>query len=757
MLVALHRLTGEDRYRIAAEKSARWLAVRVDSTGKIQMAPHDRAAPILLESVRFGDIYYLMEALMFVAAWTDDPALLATMDGAFDRWIAGSAGLLSQTHNGYWWPTGDLWTASKMAGIPALLCERLRRPAPAALDEMVRHQLSWLDDDRLSRHIGVRASMASVSGDYALVATGFAGLSAAAGLRYLPEGAAVAPPVDEWRSLRPARGFTVPELADTAYLSPGNRRRKLPVHFDNAGKGSFVPKTVRIGAQWRAPGYAWFDGNVRDGFVEGEPNLLWASYTEGDDATMVVAVDPPDSLYTITVGLGDPGHARGPMDVVANDSLVATAIVTAIGEHRDITFRARAKAGRLAVRLRAASCAGFSITDMNIEGPSPSWLGFLFAPAAPIPYLVPESSSLPPATPEMTRRLLRRMAGFLVDQQPNGGGWSSWGLWYQTAFAVRGILSAGIVLSEPSWREAAFTVIDRFAAEQHASGSWSAGYSGADSCLTPETPDTSSTNLADVGSMALVLSLAAPEASAERRERWLTAARRYADAIILPEQLADGAFPNRKWMGRDYRGPYSVATATQCSNLMVLGSVTQDVRYTMAAERAAAWLSGTILEDGRVALHPHDSPNQKILDSTKFGDLFYIIEALVWTRDLTRDTRLRQRCQAAIDRWLTGTKGIKSHALGGYWWPPMDLWASSKMAGVPWILAREPNRGGKPIIDNWLDRSIGWLSDPDRAHLIGVGAHPSSNKGDYSLTATGFAAMGLASALDPGVLRPAAR
>jgi len=392
-----------------------------------------------------------------------------------------------------------------------------------------------------------------------------------------------------------------------------------------------------------------------------------------------------------------------------------------------------------------------------VEGPAPSWLGFLFAPVPPMPTIVPESSSLPPATADTTRALLRRLAGYLMDHQPRGGGWSSWGLWYQSAFAVRGILSAGIVLDEPLWREAAFTVIDRFAAEQHDSGGWSASYFGPDSCRVHIARDTSSTNLADVGAMALVLSLAAPEASEERGKRWLEAARGYADRVILPEQLPDGAFPNRKWMGKDYLGPYSVATATQCSNLMVLGAVTDDARYTTAAEKAAAWLATTILEDGRVALYPHDSPNQKILDSTRFGDVFYIIEALVWTRDLTHDTPLRLTCQAAINRWLTGSSGIKRMALHGYWWAPMDLWASSKMAGVPWILARDPRRGGQPIIDNWLDRAIGWLADPTRAQLIGVGAHPSSARGEYGLTATGFAAMGLASALNPAVLRPAAR
>ncbi|HEX7880189.1 MAG TPA: hypothetical protein VF720_12315 [Candidatus Eisenbacteria bacterium] len=561
---------------------------------------------------------------------------------------------------------------------------------------------------------------------------------------------------DTLLSLRPASGCAVPELPETAYVSPPNRRRLLPIVFDNAGEGPLAPRSVRIGAQSRAPGYAWFDGVVRDRLVSSETDPLFADLAVGHDATMVVAVDPPDSLYTVGVGLGDPLLPRGPVDVVANDSLVAAGVSTTPGERRVLRFRVPARHGRIAVRFIARSCHGFGVSDLAIEGPSPSWLGQIFPPVAPVPDAVPPTTLLPAATPDTTRAILRRLGTFLVAHKPQGGGWSSWGLWYQTAFAVRGVLSAGLVLDEPAWREAAFATIDRFVAEQSPAGTWSAGYVGADTCAGEAPPDTSSTNLADVGSMVLVLSLAAPDASPERREAWLAAARRYSDQVVLPEQLPDGAFPNRRWMGKDFLHPYTVATATQCSQLMTLGAVTGEARYTAAAEKAAAWLTAGILPDGRVSLYPHDSANQKILESIRFGDAFYLVEALVTVRDLTRDVKLKDACRKSVERWLTGPEGIKSKSLRGYWWAPMDMWTSSKMAGVPWILARDPRRGGQPIIDNWLDRSIGWLADPMRAQLIGIGAHPASTRGEYALTATGFAAMGVAAALDPAVLKPGA-
>jgi len=184
-LVVLHQITGDDRYRTAAGVAAKWLARQVRDDGRIAFAPHDRATTQLVGSTRFGDIYYMMEALMFVAGWTTDDALRREVDLAFDRWVEGPVGLRVLARNGYWWPMGDLWTDSKLAGVPALLCERLRRPAPESLREMVHRQLSWLDDDRLSRRIGVRASPAAMSGEYGLVATGFAGLSAAAGLKFV--------------------------------------------------------------------------------------------------------------------------------------------------------------------------------------------------------------------------------------------------------------------------------------------------------------------------------------------------------------------------------------------------------------------------------------------------------------------------------------------------------------------------------------------------------------------------------------------
>jgi hypothetical protein len=568
-----------------------------------------------------------------------------------------------------------------------------------------------------------------------------------------PAAAATLP--DSLRSLRPSCGCAVPELPDTSRIAEANRRRLLPILFDHAGEGPLAPKAVRIGAQTRAPGYAWFDGVVRDRLVDGVADPLFADLAEGHDATMVVAVHPPDSLYTVTVGLGDPARPRGPVDVVANDSLVATGITTPPGERRELTFTVPARHGRVAVRFIARSCDGFAVSDLRLNGPSPSWLGQLFPAVPPVPDAVPPTTMLPAATPDTTRALLRRLGTFLMSEKPRGGGWSGWGLWYQTAFAVRGALSAGIVLDEPAWREAAFETIDRFVAEQSPSGAWSASYIGEDRCAGQAPPDTFSTNLADVGAMVLVLPLASTAAAPERREAYLAAARRYADNVVLPEQLPDGAFPNRKWMGQDYRHPYTVATATQCSQLMALGAVTGDARYTKAAERAAEWLTNEILPDGALSIHPHDSPNTRLLGSTKFGDAYYLVEALVWTRDLTRDTALRERCRRAVSRWLEAPAGIRAHALKGYWWPPMDLWAASKMAGVPWILAVDPRRGSYPLIDNWLDRSIGWLSDPMRAQLIGVGTHPASVRGEYALTATGFAAMGVAAALDPTVLRPA--
>ena len=82
---------------------------------------------------------------------------------------------------------------------------------------------------------------------------------------WLPFAGAADP--DTLLSLRPPSGCTVPELPDTAYVSPGNRRRLLPILFDNAGEGPLAPKSVRMGAQSRAPGYAWFDGVVNWDFA----------------------------------------------------------------------------------------------------------------------------------------------------------------------------------------------------------------------------------------------------------------------------------------------------------------------------------------------------------------------------------------------------------------------------------------------------------------------------------------------------------
>ncbi|TPW17361.1 MAG: hypothetical protein FD129_412, partial [bacterium] len=133
---------------------------------------------------------------------------------------------------------------------------------------------------------------------------------------------------------------------------------------------------------------------------------------------------------------------------------------------------------------------------------------------------------------------LRRDAEFLMTERLSDGRFSSQGAWYQNSFPVRTLLAGHELLGVPAWREAALELLDEFVAGQLPNGNWHASYADVKHC-PKSPPDTSSANLADVGSMTLAVALAATQVEEPRRSRYRAALVRYADSISLPNQLAE--------------------------------------------------------------------------------------------------------------------------------------------------------------------------------------------------------------------------
>jgi hypothetical protein len=261
-----------------------------------------------------------------------------------------------------------------------------------------------------------------------------------------------------------------------------------------------------------------------------------------------------------------------------------------------------------------------------------------------------------------------------------------------------------------------------------------------------------SRNLADVGSFALCLPLASAFLTGEDRRRLLETARDYADTIVLPAQLPSGAFPNGRFEGVDYAHPYSVATAVQASQLAGLYLATGEEHYRRAAIRAGLFLAEAVEADGSVRFFPHDKPESQFLPADRLGELFYVIEGILWAHRVA-DPATRDGLAAALDRYFRGS------SLSGLWSDPPawlrtgDVWERSKRAGVLYLLeGYAAIRGESEDLRRLTLQVFGALEEPALAKQSGVGADAGTALERYSMAATGFAGLGVTGLLAPASL-----
>ncbi|TPW17048.1 MAG: hypothetical protein FD129_525 [bacterium] len=546
--------------------------------------------------------------------------------------------------------------------------------------------------------------------------------------------------------------YSIPHVLEPEESLPDGRARLAM--FDFGPDEQPAGRRIAFGTRSRNVSFGWMDGMVRQITRSiGISGPYLCDFVEGEDARFVIAVEPPDAVYQVALTLGDPDSARGPIDVLANGEVVLDDVVTEKGKAIEGVFEARAEDGWLSFRLRGEGCQAWATPGAAIHGPPGARLGNLF-PLTETRGLVPPPDSLTILARSDAPRVLRQFCEFLFRWAPKDGGFSYAGSWYQNAYPLRTLLAASQLLDEPSWRDSAFVVIDRFVAEQKPDGRWLSNYFGRPGCHLAANQDTTSSNLADIGSMTLVVALAAPMADEARRERYLAAARRYADNVVLPVQRPDGAFPNRMYQGRMYNHPYSVATACQASSLAALGAVTGDARYLEAAERAGLWLAGCLRADGRVAFSPHDTSFVKIVQPSSFGDVFYIVEAVTWAGRYAPRPEARLTMGQALQNYLWGEGGLLKVMREGYWWSSRSLWSDSKMGGIPYILARCEEGHPSDSMVKLMSRALSWMADPGLSERMGIQAPPAGRNGEYGLVATGFAGISVAAMIDPLVLLP---
>lgn len=545
------------------------------------------------------------------------------------------------------------------------------------------------------------------------------------------------------------------------------------------------PGANALGGATVSDGMAWVNGMVRLWKAAAPAGSIdLGSGVEAHAAVFQVMVPSDTAGYRVVLTLGHPTREAGFVELRQGGGrsgaapgltapLSAPLLHTTIAAGRffDVGFELGARDGVASFQLSAEECRAFSAVSFALYGPRGMKLpGRLDYAPAPLALATPPRDSLAPLSEDTIRSGLDHLGVVLRRAAPADGGFSYEGSWYQNAYPLRTLLAARGAARPPSAEadSALLRPLDAFVATQRVDGAFSARYFGPLDCLADAPPDNGSMNLADIGTMMTTVNIAAALAGhttapygggpvdADRATRYLAAARRYADGIVLPNQMSDGCFPNLRFDGQDFSHPYSVATATQVANLATLYAATGEPRYRAAAMRAARWLAATIQPDGRVQFYPHDNANPTVKEITEFGDTFYILEALTWAWTYAERDPDRAACHAALDAAVWGQRGLFNSRVNGVGWQLRNRWSDSKLPGMLYVLCRYRALGGNGLpLAGWIDDLASLIADPERMKSFGIGMDPIAPGGDYALSAAGFAGVGLAAALDPRLLVPA--
>ena len=517
---------------------------------------------------------------------------------------------------------------------------------------------------------------------------------------------------------------------------------RLRNRIDFGPEDRVEPRSEPCDAMDWNPHAVWSWGMVRVQSRSDLRDVYLGDFIEGERADLKLAVES-GTPYFVILTVGDAKEARGPVRITVGDRVLADSLITAPGEFTDLRFKTTAFGKWLTIRFEAASCRTFAVNGVALYDQGA--LGARARNAVPDPPFPPTRADAD-SLPERARRALRAEAEYLLAEQPPEGGFSRNGAWYECSFPVRTLLAASGVLNEPRYQTAALACVDRFAAERLPNGGWSAHFFGSQGCPIANATrgENRTRNLADVGSMVLALASAAEVADAERAKRYVALDRAYADSIVLPAQLESGAFPNGRFDGKDFTFPYTVATAVQGAHLSALYRLTHDTRYQASSQRAALYLASTIEKDGSVRLHPHDKETTMLLPAESVGDLFYVIESLLWVLPIA-DPASADTLRSALDRYFRGG------SLAPLWQDPRawlhrgDAWERSKRAGILYLLEGYKGiRGPSEDLDRLIAAVFGAIEDPTFAKKIGVRPEATSPENRYGLGATGFAGLGVA-------------
>ncbi len=388
---------------------------------------------------------------------------------------------------------------------------------------------------------------------------------------------------------------------------------------------------------------------------------------------------------------------------------------------------------------------------------------------------IPYGSRLSPA------EALRLSAEWLMEQRTNGKGWKFFNClengkpiheWYMVFYPIRGLLLAGKLLGERKYIDAALEYVDIYVDEQLPNGGFTSNYRKV------KTKDLGKkefheilrcgkVNVADVGSNATAIVLAAKFADRKRSEKYISAVRKWFDGWVSIWALPEGGYGNGIWEGHKLNCPYTCGISTVSMAFSAFGLATGEYEYVENAEKAMRFQASKWLPDGRpIFINAYPVPSEHSLDD--YSHYFYLLEGLCWTHYATRDKALKQILAGRIRDCLLGPKGliaqwnnswfnfmttVSSPAPGELPSSRLNLgvrlgWEMAKSNGLMHAFAYYLDRiADDKLVREKYDIGMDYLTRPLKARMSGVMSDPDESYGAFAVQATGFACLSYAEAV----------
>jgi len=523
---------------------------------------------------------------------------------------------------------------------------------------------------------------------------------------------------------------------------------------------------------YRSPRFLWVS-RVREIEIDGEKDALLSGAISGEQGEFRVGLD--SGSYKLTLILSHKNRACGPFTVFLQGESVAKDVRTVPGQVKRLTLDAKVRHGVLILRFVAAPKESFVINGLEIDGSKGARLRRLY-PEAP-PDVLPARAEVMKRGVNDPRRALKaycewlltkRMPnGFLGDQEPLGTHVNYY--WYTTAYPLRTLMAGYRIFGERRYLEAATAILDRLVEEQLPNAAFQQVYRARPtSRLTREEIHEIYTrrwmNMADVGSIATALGVAARHVDEPRRSAYVKALRRYCEEFAAQFQKPNGGFTNGIESGVPQTNIYSVATGTEAAAFAALYASTGERRHLEVAERAASFLLDNWDASGLPIGYPH-SPGKPVVpivtEPYQYAETYYFHEGILFALAQSKDARLHEKARRVYALHVEGPRGVLSTIGDRAWWPLEDAWDNSKSAGLPLVLLYYKTTKENPAVESFLAVARRFLSTPAYARSIGVmvndpdvpfGGHSLQSWAGFSIAATGFAGLSAAEMIQPGLI-----